>query len=148
MLLSNLSMWLEHYQCDGFRFDGVTSMLYHHHGIGRGFTGDFQDYFGMHTNVDAVVYLMLANKLIHEISGNVISIAEDVSGMPTLCIPVEEGGIGFDYRLGMGIPGNNIYNYTIIPVSYGTSFLHVFSYYLLVFLIPSKHFRNFMMFVP
>lgn len=33
-LLSNLRFWMEEYQFDGFRFDGVTSMIYEHHGIG------------------------------------------------------------------------------------------------------------------
>ena len=104
MLLSNLSMWMDEYQCDGFRFDGVTSMLYHHHGIGTGFSGSYDEYFGMHTNVDAVVYLMLANELVHRIHPGAMTIAEDVSGMPTLCVPVSKGGVGFDFRLAMGIP--------------------------------------------
>ena len=104
-LLSNVKWWLEEYRFDGFRFDGVTSMLYHHHGINTSFSGTYGEYFGLATNVDAVVYLMLANKLIHDIvdSGG-ISVAEDVSGMPTLCRKVEEGGVGFDYRLAMGVP--------------------------------------------
>lgn len=33
-LLSNLRWWMEEYRFDGFRFDGITSMLYHHHGVG------------------------------------------------------------------------------------------------------------------
>jgi len=42
--------------------------------------------------------------MLHEVYPNVITIAEDVSGMPTLCRPVHEGGVGFDYRLSMAIP--------------------------------------------
>jgi len=103
-LLSNLRYWLDEYQFDGFRFDGVTSMLYHHHGINHGFSGNYAEYFSPNTNVDAVVYLMLANDLIHELVPGSITIAEDVSGMPALCRPVSEGGVGFDARLGMGIP--------------------------------------------
>ncbi|EFN60069.1 hypothetical protein CHLNCDRAFT_33566 [Chlorella variabilis] len=103
-LLSNLRYWLEEMQFDGFRFDGVTSMLYHHHGINYGFSGGYHEYFSPATNVDAVVYLMLANQLIREINPEAITIAEDVSGMPALCRPVSEGGVGFDYRLGMGLP--------------------------------------------
>jgi hypothetical protein len=89
---------------DGFRFDGVTSMLYHHHGIDRGFSGNYSEYFSPATNVDAVVYLMLANELAHALVPSAITIAEDVSGMPGLARPVAEGGVGFDYRLGMGLP--------------------------------------------
>ena len=89
---------------DGFRFDGVTSMLYHHHGIDRGFSGSYSEYFSPATNVDAVVYLMLANELAHALVPSAITIAEDVSGMPGLARPVGEGGVGFDYRLGMGLP--------------------------------------------
>lgn len=100
-LLSNVRWWLDEFQFDGFRFDGVTSMLYHHHGINHGFTGDYKEYFSEQTNVDACVYLMLANDLMHDLDAHTISIAEDVSGMPVLGRPVFEGGMGFDYRCGV-----------------------------------------------
>ncbi|KAL5557734.1 hypothetical protein UlMin_033945 [Ulmus minor] len=103
-LLSNLRWWLEEFNFDGFRFDGVTSMLYHHQGINTTFTGNYIEYFSEATDVDAVVYMMLANSLVHNILPDAIVIAEDVSGMPGLCRPVFEWGIGFDYRLAMGIP--------------------------------------------
>lgn len=104
-LLSNVRYWMEEFKFDGFRFDGVTSMLYHHHGINMSFSGSYSEYFGTQTNVDACVYLMLANQLIKQINPEGgLSIAEDVSGMPTLCRPVEEGGLGFDYRLNMSPP--------------------------------------------
>ncbi|NWQ79148.1 GLGB enzyme, partial [Columbina picui] len=103
-LLSNLRMWIEEYRFDGFRFDGVTSMLYHHHGIGTGFSGDYNEYFGLHVDEDALCYLMLANHMINFLHPECITIAEDVSGMPALCRPVAEGGGGFDYRLAMAIP--------------------------------------------
>jgi len=102
-LLSNISYWMKEFKIDGFRFDGVTSMLYFHHGIGVDF-GDRDGYFTEGVEYDAITYLQLANKLIKEINPNAISIAEDVSGMPGLCNLIEDGGIGFDYRLGMGIP--------------------------------------------
>ncbi|PWJ42001.1 alpha-amylase family glycosyl hydrolase [Sediminitomix flava] len=101
-LLSNVRYWLEEFHFDGFRFDGVTSMLYHHHGH-AGFNS-YDDYFGMGTDVDAITYIQLANELTHEVSPTALTIAEDVSGMPGLCRPVDEGGVGFDFRLGMGIP--------------------------------------------
>ncbi|NXW10567.1 GLGB enzyme, partial [Fregetta grallaria] len=103
-LLSNLRMWIQDYRFDGFRFDGVTSMLYHHHGIGTGFSGDYNEYFGLHVDEDALCYLMLANHMINSLHPECITIAEDVSGMPALCRPVAEGGGGFDYRLAMAIP--------------------------------------------
>ncbi|CAA7391260.1 unnamed protein product [Spirodela intermedia] len=103
-LLSNLRWWLEEFRFDGFRFDGVTSMLYHHHGIDMGFTGNYNEYFSEATDVDAVVYMMLANCLVHNLLPDATVIAEDVSGMPTLCRPISEGGVGFDYRLAMAIP--------------------------------------------
>lgn len=98
LLLSNLLWWIEEYKFDGFRFDGVTSMLYHHHGIHRSFSGHYIEYFGIDTDVDAVVYLMLANKLVKMSSSHIVTVAEDVSGMPTLCSAIEKGGVGFDYR--------------------------------------------------
>ncbi|KAG9142107.1 hypothetical protein Leryth_016312 [Lithospermum erythrorhizon] len=103
-LMSNLRWWMDEYNFDGFRFDGVTSMLYHHHGINMSFSGKYNEYFSESTDVDAVVYLMLANTLIHNIFPDATTVAEDVSGMPGLGRPVSEGGIGFDYRLAMAIP--------------------------------------------
>ena len=103
LLLSNIRYWLEEYHFDGFRFDGVTSMLYKNHGIGVEFANQ-SDYFGDNVNNDAVTYLQLANTLIHQLNKDNITIAEDVSGMPGICASVEDGGIGFDYRLGMGLP--------------------------------------------
>ena len=102
-LLSNLKFWLTEYHLDGFRFDGVTSMLYHDHGLGAAFTS-LQMYFSMNTDVEAVTYLQLANDLIREVKPDAITISEDMSGMPGMCVPVKEGGIGFDYRLAMGLP--------------------------------------------
>lgn len=58
-LLSNLRFWVEEYQFDGFRFDGVTSMMYKHHGIGTGFSGGYHEYFGDASDEEAIVYLML-----------------------------------------------------------------------------------------
>jgi 1,4-alpha-glucan branching enzyme len=103
-LLSNLRYWMDEFMFDGFRFDGVTSMLYHHHGINMGFTGNYKEYFSLYTDVDAVVYMMLANHLMRKILPEATVVAEDVSGMPVLCRPVSEGGIGFDYLLTMAIP--------------------------------------------
>ena len=102
-LLSNLKYWLTEYHFDGFRFDGVTSMLYHDHGLGEAFDND-KKYFSTNTNVEAITYLQLANELVHEINPKAITISEDMSGMPGMCLPIEEGGVGFDYRLAMGLP--------------------------------------------
>ena len=93
-LLSNLRWWMEEYRFDGFRFDGITSMLYHHHGINMAFTGNYNEYFSESTDVDAVVYLMLANNMIHNLLLDATVVAEDVSGAPGLGRPVSEGGIG------------------------------------------------------
>ncbi len=102
-LLSNLKYWMEVYHFDGFRFDGVTSMLYNDHGLGSAFT-DYGMYFSYNTDLEAITYLQLANELIHKINPKAITIAEDMSGMPGMCIAIKDGGIGFDYRLSMGIP--------------------------------------------
>lgn len=101
-LLSNLKYWMDEYHIDGFRFDGVTSMIYSHHGLHMDFL-HYNMYFSSATDMDALLYLQLANELIHEIQPGAITIAEDVSGMPGLCIPIYDGGIGFDYRLSMGV---------------------------------------------
>ncbi|MEI8245573.1 MAG: alpha amylase C-terminal domain-containing protein [Lentisphaerota bacterium] len=101
-LLSNCRFWLDEYQVDGFRFDGITSMLYKHHGLGHAFTS-YHDYFSSQVDEESLTYLTLANKVIHQIRPDAITIAEDVSGMPGLAAPVEQCGCGFDYRLAMGV---------------------------------------------
>ncbi len=101
-LLSNCRYWLEEYHLDGFRFDGVTSMLYFDHGLGHAFQG-YQEYFGPNVDWDAVAYLTMANQVCHALKRPALTIAEDISGMPGLAMPVAEGGIGFDYRLAMGV---------------------------------------------
>lgn len=102
-LLSNVRYWLEEFHFDGFRFDGVTSMIFHHHGIGAG-VGSYDDYFPPHVDTDAIAYLQLANDLTHEIRPDAITIAEEVTGVVGLARPTEEGGLGFDYRLAMSVP--------------------------------------------
>jgi len=102
-LLSNLKFWQTEYHFDGFRFDGVTSMLYLDHGLGTAFT-DPTKYFSMNTDVEAVTYLQLACQMVRQVNPNAILIAEDTSALPGLCLPIEDGGVGFDYRLAMGEP--------------------------------------------
>lgn len=102
-LLSNCRYWLEEYKFDGFRFDGVTSMLYLDHGSGKAFTS-YDFYFDQYEDEEAITYLALANKLIHEYRPDAFTIAEEVSGMPGLAAPLSKGGYGFDYRLAMGVP--------------------------------------------
>ncbi len=102
-LLSNIRYWIEEFRFDGFRFDGVTSMLYNDHGLGSLFN-NYDDYFSGRVDEDAVTYLALATQLMHELAPHSIAIAEDVSGMPGLGASPAEGGLGFDYRLSMGVP--------------------------------------------
>lgn len=101
-LLSNIKFWLKEFHFDGFRFDGVTSMLYFDHGFRSAW--DLNGYFREGVEWDAVTYLQLANKLVHQVKSNAVTIAEEVSGMPGICRPIAEGGFGFDFRLGMAIP--------------------------------------------
>lgn len=102
-LLSNCKFWLEEYRFDGFRFDGVTSMIFKDHGLGRNFMS-YDDYFNDNLDQDSIAYLRLANKLIHQINPKAITIAEDMSGLPGMGVSVEDGGVGFDFRMAMGIP--------------------------------------------
>ena len=102
-LLSNCKYWLEEFRFDGFRFDGVTSMIYYDHGLGKAFT-DYSFYYDGNEDEDAWVYLALANQLIHELYPEALTIAEEMSGLPGLASPIAEKGVGFDYKLSMGIP--------------------------------------------
>ncbi|MDR2233573.1 MAG: alpha amylase C-terminal domain-containing protein [Tannerella sp.] len=102
-LLSNCKYWLEEYRFDGFRFDGVTSMIYYSHGLGEAFS-NYDDYYNGHQDGDAITYITLANKLIHDVNPSAITIAEEVSGMPGLAVKPQDGGYGFNYRMAMNIP--------------------------------------------
>ncbi|MDO5104987.1 alpha amylase C-terminal domain-containing protein [Capnocytophaga sp.] len=102
-LLSNCKYWLEEFQFDGFRFDGVTSMIYFDHGLGKAFT-NYSLYYDGNQDVDAITYLTLANRVVHEIYPQAITVAEEMSGLPGLAFPIEGGGIGFDYKMSMGVP--------------------------------------------
>ena len=102
-LLSNCRYWLDAFHVDGFRLDGITSMLYTHHGLEKAFTG-YDDYFDDTVDEDALAYLALANEVIHRIRPDAMTVAEDISGMPGLALPVADGGVGFDYRFSMGVP--------------------------------------------
>lgn len=102
-LLSNIRYWIDEFGFDGYRFDGVSAMIYFHRGYCDDF-GTLENYFGSVVDENAIGYLTLANELIHELNPNAITIAEEVSGMPGVCVPIQDGGMGFDYRMGMGIP--------------------------------------------
>jgi 1,4-alpha-glucan branching enzyme len=102
-LLSNCHYWLGEFNFDGFRFDGITSMLYHDHGLGKCFTS-YDDYYSINVDEDALCYLTLANQLIDEVASDAITICEDMSGMPGLALPISDGGIGFGYNMAMGVP--------------------------------------------
>ncbi|MGD9279363.1 MAG: alpha amylase C-terminal domain-containing protein [Desulfobacterales bacterium] len=102
-LLSNCRYWLDEYHLDGFRFDGITSMIYQHHGFNKAFTA-YDDYYDASVDEEALIYLALANEVIHAVRPDAITIAEDVSGMPGLAVAAENGGFGFDFRFAMGVP--------------------------------------------
>ncbi len=102
-LLSNCRFWLDEYRFDGYRFDGITSMLYKHHGLGTDFV-NYGQYFDSSVDEDAWIYCNLANRVIHAVRSDAVTIAEDVSGMPGMAAPIEDCGLGFDYRMAMGVP--------------------------------------------
>ncbi|PID33527.1 1,4-alpha-glucan-branching enzyme [Candidatus Saccharibacteria bacterium] len=102
-LLSNCRWWLDEYHVDGYRFDGVTSMIYTHHGLEKAFTC-YDDYFQNDVDKDALTYLRLANQLVHDLQPNATTVAEEMSGLPGVAAPIDSGGLGFDYRLAMGTP--------------------------------------------
>ena len=102
-LLSNCKYWLEEFRFDGYRFDGITSMLFWDHGINKDFT-EYSLYYDGNQDESAITYLALANRVIHQVDPEAITIAEDMSGMPGVASPIEDGGMGFDYRMNMGTP--------------------------------------------
>lgn len=107
-LLSNCRYWMEEYHVDGFRFDAVGNMIYLDHGFGDDFSHVGRCFYtaagSNRVDQDGVLYLELANTLVHELRPQSLTIAEEFSGMPGMTSPPSEGGLGFDHRFAMGIP--------------------------------------------
>ncbi|MCL7030546.1 hypothetical protein MKW94_014177 [Papaver nudicaule] len=101
-LLSNLKWWVEEYQIDGFHFHSLSSMIYTHNGFAA-FTGDMEEYYNQYVDKDALIYLILANEMLHELNPNIITIAEDATHYPGLCEPTSEGGLGFDFYANVSV---------------------------------------------
>ncbi|KAH9622869.1 hypothetical protein KSS87_007872 [Heliosperma pusillum] len=102
-LLSNLTWWIEQYHIDGFQFHSIPSMIYTHNGFAT-FTGDLEEYCNQYVDRDALMYLILANDILHALHPNIITIAEDATLYPGLCEPSSQGGLGFDYYVNLAAP--------------------------------------------
>lgn len=107
-LLCQVCWFAEAYRVDGFRFDAVSTALYRHRSLdGHGrFDKGLDDYFGPNSGMDvaALTYFKLVNLLTHElVQPPLVTIAEEHSGLPGLCAPVLERGVGFDFRQAMGL---------------------------------------------
>jgi len=63
------------------------------------FKGNLSDYFNENISLDGLVFLMLANETVHKINSNAVTFAEDETNFPSLCLPLDQGGIGFDFRI-------------------------------------------------
>ncbi|CAK8689215.1 unnamed protein product [Clavelina lepadiformis] len=103
-LLSNFRYYMDEFRMDGFRFNGVHNMIYHDQGADRQYANDYSTYFGAYVDTQSMAYMMLANDILHRYYSNIITIAEDKTEMPSLCRPLREGGLGFDYKLGLSVP--------------------------------------------
>ncbi|KAK7287576.1 hypothetical protein RIF29_00857 [Crotalaria pallida] len=101
-LLSNLNWWIVEYQVDGFQFHSLSSMIYTHNGFAS-FTGDLEEYCNQYVDKDALLYLILANEILHALYPNIITIAEDATFYPGLCEPTSQGGLGFDYYVNLSV---------------------------------------------
>lgn len=107
-LLSNCRWWMEEFKVDGFRFDAVGNMIYTDHGLGDDFSHVGRCFYGAggtsRLDENGVLYLSLANTLVHELAPEAFTVAEEFSGAPGMSCAPEQGGLGFDRRFAMGIP--------------------------------------------
>ncbi|KAK6154438.1 hypothetical protein DH2020_008686 [Rehmannia glutinosa] len=70
-------VWMVEYQIDGFHFHSLASMMYTHNGFAT-FTGDMEEYCNQYVDNDALMYLILANEILHVLHPNIVTIAEDL----------------------------------------------------------------------
>jgi len=107
-LLSNCRYWLEEFNIDGFRFDAVGNMIYLDHGLDDDFSHVGRCFYGKdgqnRLDENGVLYLSLANTLVHELAPHAITLAEEFSGAPGMSCSPDNAGLGFDYRFAMGLP--------------------------------------------
>ncbi|KAG8075748.1 hypothetical protein GUJ93_ZPchr0006g43795 [Zizania palustris] len=113
-LFSNLNWWVTEYHIDGFQFHSLSSMLYTHNGFST-FTGAMEEYCNQYVDKDALIYLILANEMLHELHPDIITIAEDATFYPGLCEPTTQGGLGFDYWVNLSIPEMWLWHLENVP---------------------------------
>ncbi len=99
-LIANALFWKNVYHADGIRMDAVASMLYLDYGKKDGEW--VANMYGGHENLEAIEFLKHLNSIFKKDGDGALLIAEESSAWPKITAPVEEDGLGFDYKWNMG----------------------------------------------
>lgn len=99
-LISNALFWLDHYHIDGLRVDAVASMLYLDYSREDGEW--IPNKYGGRENIDAIEFLKKFNYFVHDQYPGCLTFAEESTSWGGVTAPVQQDGLGFDYKWNMG----------------------------------------------
>ncbi|TBX09078.1 1,4-alpha-glucan branching enzyme [Clostridium perfringens] len=99
-LFSNAMYWINEFHVDGLRVDAVSNMLYLDYG--REYGEWEPNIYGGNGNLEAIAFLKELNTIIKKEGKGAITVAEESTSWEGITKPVEEGGLGFDYKWNMG----------------------------------------------
>lgn len=113
-LISAVMFWFDKYHIDGMRIGAVSSMLYLDYGKKDGEW--VPNRFGGNENLEAIDFIKRLNKAVHMYHPSALTFAEENTSWPKLTLPIEEGGLGFDYKWNMGWMNDTLHYMSLDPL--------------------------------